>query len=166
MLDSYYLVALGSYRLLYIISWGIKGVNRYPVNPISIIFGVIQTLFYLDFAWVYYTRQRVKLRGGAVVDSDDLGKSFLVRRIIGTESQNPEDDIVDDETSGLVRQEDGDEEASIHNASKAWGSKEVSVCADDTLNEHDRQGAKELQNPAFFDENEDESPAMSRARAR
>ncbi|CAD0098322.1 unnamed protein product, partial [Aureobasidium mustum] len=34
------------------------------IFPVSFTFGVIQTLFYFDFAWVYWTRQRVKLRYG------------------------------------------------------------------------------------------------------
>lgn len=47
------------------------------------IFGLVQTALYLDFAWVYWTRQRVKLRGGSIVDEADLGKGWLVRRFVG-----------------------------------------------------------------------------------
>jgi len=43
----------------------------------------VQTALYLDFAWVYWTRQRVKLRGGSIVDEADLGKGWLVRRFVG-----------------------------------------------------------------------------------
>lgn len=39
---------------------------------IAIISGTIQTALYIDFAWVYWTRQRVKLRNGSVIDSEDI----------------------------------------------------------------------------------------------
>lgn len=135
VLDSYYLVALGSYRALYILNWIYRGIAEHHFDPISVIFGIIQTALYVDFAWVYYTRQRVKLRGGGVVDSDDLSKSFLVRRIIGRGSRaDTEDDGIADEDEGLHRQENG----TINNQNR-WGARGVSVSADDTLSEHDRR---------------------------
>ncbi|KAI7249108.1 hypothetical protein KC352_g13207, partial [Hortaea werneckii] len=83
VIDSFYLVTLGSYRFFYILNWLVRGIGEGYFDPISVIFGIIQTALYIDFAWVYWSRQRVKLRGGGVVDSDDLTKSFLVRRFIG-----------------------------------------------------------------------------------
>ncbi|KFY20712.1 hypothetical protein V493_07631, partial [Pseudogymnoascus sp. VKM F-4281 (FW-2241)] len=77
VIDSYYLVALGAYRALYICNW----IERYATDTVkpetvAVIFGVLQTLLYVDFAWVYYSRQRVKLRSGGIVDADDLSKSW------------------------------------------------------------------------------------------
>lgn len=142
VLDSYYLVALGSYRAFYILNWIWRlASSEHHFDPISVIFGIIQTALYVDFAWVYYTRQRVKLRGGGVVDSDDLSKSFLVRRIIGRGSRaDTEDDGIADEDEGLHRQENG----TIHNqgpgqGQNRWGARGISVSADDTLDEHDRR---------------------------
>ncbi|KAJ7692859.1 hypothetical protein B0H17DRAFT_1200186 [Mycena rosella] len=40
--------------------------------------GLVQTVFYLDFAWVYYSRQQVKLRNGVLVDSEDFEHGWLV----------------------------------------------------------------------------------------
>lgn len=135
VLDSYYLVTLGSYRALYIVNWIYRGIAEHHFDPISVIFGIIQTALYVDFAWVYYTRQRVKLRGGGVVDSDDLSKSFLVRRIIGRGSRaDHEDDGIADEDEGLHRQENG----TVNNQNR-WGARGISVSADDTLDEHDRR---------------------------
>ena len=79
MLDSFYLLTLGSYRFFYILNWILRGAQGKHPNKTSVIFGVIQTCFYLDFAWVYWSRQRVKLRHGAVVDADDLSRGWLVR---------------------------------------------------------------------------------------
>lgn len=140
VLDSYYLVALGSYRALYIVNWIWRlASSEHHFDAISVIFGIIQTALYIDFAWVYYTRQRVKLRGGGVVDSDDLNKSFLVRRIIGRGSRaDREDEGIADEDEGLQQQENG----TIHNQNQGqnrWGARGISVSADDTLDEHDRR---------------------------
>lgn len=61
------------------------------VDIISVIFGLVQTALYLDFAWVYWTRQRVKLRGGSIVDEQDLGKGWLVRRFVGRGGSGEQD---------------------------------------------------------------------------
>ncbi len=56
VIDSFYLVALASYRTLYVFNWIYRGVdpsNR-PPNKVSVIFGVIQTLLYVDFFWVRF----------------------------------------------------------------------------------------------------------------
>ncbi|KAJ6456496.1 ER lumen protein retaining receptor-domain-containing protein [Mycena sanguinolenta] len=83
VITSYYLLALGSYRALYIPNW----INRYVfervVDPIAVVFGIIQTAFYLDFAWVYYTRQRIKLRDGVLVDSEDYERGWITRWLSG-----------------------------------------------------------------------------------
>ncbi|KAF7376760.1 hypothetical protein MSAN_00093300 [Mycena sanguinolenta] len=66
VITSSYLLALGAYRALYIPTW----IYRH-FDPTAIVFGVIHTAFYLDFAWVYYTRQRIKLRDGVLLVPED-----------------------------------------------------------------------------------------------
>ncbi|KAF7376756.1 Protein-ER retention receptor [Mycena sanguinolenta] len=79
VITSYYLLALGSYRALYIPNWVLRFFFDNVLDPIAVVFGVIQTAFYLDFAWVYYTRQRIKLRDGVLVDSEDYERGWITR---------------------------------------------------------------------------------------
>ncbi|EEA21753.1 hypothetical protein TMatcc_008825 [Talaromyces marneffei ATCC 18224] len=131
VIDSFYLVALGSYRALYILNWLIRGFGpEHYWDPIADIFGVVQTLFYLDFAWVYYTRQRVKLRRGGIVDSDDLRKSWFVGKILNSRRINTHDD----ENEPLDPEAAGEEESRPR-----WGGRGISVSADDTLENHGRR---------------------------
>lgn len=55
-ITTHYLFALGIYRALYIPNW----VYRYFANernyPVAIIAGIIQTILYSDFFWIYYTK--------------------------------------------------------------------------------------------------------------
>lgn len=139
VIDSYYLLALGAYRLLYIFNWIERWVSD-DVNPeaVPVIFGIIQTLFYLDFAWVYYTRQRVKLRGGRVLDGDDLNKSWVLNRVLGRRSTT-----LDEEESPALG-EDGDVddfERSNGRGRGAWGSRGISVSADDDILAAERDGS-------------------------
>lgn len=90
VIDSFYLLALGSYRGFYILNWIYRWASEGWVDPVAFIFGVIQTALYIDFAWVYYSRQRIKLRGGALVDGQDFGRGWLVRWIVGKESTDLE----------------------------------------------------------------------------
>ena len=131
VIDSFYLVTLGSYRAFYLLNWIYLAFTRLKPDPISVIFGVIQTAFYVDFAWVYWSRQRVKLRGGGVVDSDDLRKSFLVNRVINHARQSSEDE---DPEAGNVQ---GNGEAQQPKVNR-WGPRGISIAADDTLHEHDK----------------------------
>lgn len=160
MLDSYYLVTLGSYRFWYIINWIYRGARERYWEPVAFIFGVIQTLLYIDFAWVYYSRQRVKLRGGGVVDSDDLSKSFLVRRFLGgRRSQENQEDITE-EDEALAGQENGTIRPSASRGGSNWGARGISVSADNTLDHHHHRSdidASEIADPAAFeDESDDE----------
>ncbi|CAG8958364.1 hypothetical protein HYFRA_00011041 [Hymenoscyphus fraxineus] len=136
VIDSFYLITLGSYRGLYILNWIWREISphgRGP-EPIPIIFGVIQTAFYVDFFWVYYSRQRVKLRHGGIVDADDvkngwiLSKVFGNRRIVGN---------IDDEESAPAL---GGDSPAPPRAGSNWGSRGISVSADDGVleNESDR----------------------------
>lgn len=117
----------------------------------SVIFGIIQTALYIDFAWVYYSRQRVKLRGGGVVDADDLSKSFLVRRIIGRGSRaDHEENDVADEDAALANQENGTIRPQPARSGRSWGARGISVSADDTLPEH--QNRSDAQHDGYVDE--------------
>ena len=145
VIDSYYLVALGGYRALYICNWIERWLSDDPVKPeaVPVIFGVIQTLLYLDFAYVYYTRQRVKLRGGHVIDGDDIGKSWVLSRVLGRRSEDVDFDA-DEEVGGrsyaAVDGDDDDYESRTaagdvgslvgRGRTKGWGKRGISVSAD------------------------------------
>lgn len=56
-ITTHYLAALGVYRALYIPNW----IWRYfetPsfFDPIPVVAGIVQTILYSDFFWVYYTK--------------------------------------------------------------------------------------------------------------
>ena len=163
VIDSFYLVTLGSYRAFYILNWIYRLFTKYKPEPISVIFGIIQTAFYADFAWVYYTRQRVKLRGGSVVDSDDLRKGFLVNRVInrGRESQDEDPEAPPN----------GHAEGPPRTNTNRWGARGVSVSADDTLDDHQKKAkAKPTESSestgmlnddeAFLSDEDDDAPAL------
>ena len=128
VIDSYYLLWLGAYRALYIVNWIVRGVDKEDHmgswHRIAVIFGVLQTLLYLDFAWVYWSRQRVKLRGGGVVDSDDFGSGWLLRLIFARETASVEDgDGVPSSVNGGA--------SHGHKARGRWGVRGISISADD-----------------------------------
>ena len=129
VIDSYYLLTLGSYRAFYILSWIYRGFSKeHHFEWRSVVFGIIQTALYIDFAWVYWTRQRVKLRNGGVVDSDDLSRGYLVGRVLGR--GDPEGDA--EERVGL----DGANEPNGAAATRkggSWGARGISVSADEDV---------------------------------
>lgn len=160
VIDSYYLVTLGAYRGLYILNWIWRSANKDWPDAISVIFGIIQTAFYIDFAWVYYTRQRVKLRGGAVVDSDDLNKGFLVNRFARVRQTDP------DEIEAGV-----DDQDQTRPRVNKWGARGVSIRADDTLDQRDQARGQSLQSHTtetepltdpdhFLSDEENDAPAI------
>eukprot|EP01147_Barroeca_monosierra_P010394 gene10394-2526_t len=55
-ITSHYLFALGSYRALYILNW----IDRYYYeghwDPIAVSAGIVQTILYGDFFYLYFTR--------------------------------------------------------------------------------------------------------------
>lgn len=80
-ITSYYLLALGLYRAFYIPNWIIRyfDPNDGFYEPVAIIFGILQTALYVDFAWIYYRRQKVKIReNGAVLDGEDFVSGGLL----------------------------------------------------------------------------------------
>ena len=137
VIDSYYLVTLGSYRAFYILNWLVRGFGSEKYwDPVAVIFGVIQTAFYVDFAWVYYSRQRVKLRQGGVVDSEDFHNSWLVNKVLSFRSRKSTDEeqVLHD---GDVENQTGTDGRPSNNR---WGERGISISADDTLDNHARPG--------------------------
>lgn len=135
VIDSMYLLTLGSYRALYILNWIERGVTEPDEpRPVPVIFGIIQTLFYIDFAWVYWTRQRVKLRNGAIVDSDDWSRGYLVSKILG-----PRSSFSDEEAAGESRRSGEGISAAprlwAQRAAQKWGRRGISVSADEDLDD-------------------------------
>lgn len=146
VIDSFYLVTLGSYRAFYLLNWVYRAFTPSKPDLISVIFGIVQTAFYLDFAWVYWTRQRVKLRGGTVVDTDDLRKGWLVDRVINHALEAEEDpEAGAEETNGPAPPP----------KVNRWGPRGISISADDTLHEHDRS-----KQPATKQSSTEEDPIL------
>ena len=125
VIDSGYILTLGSYRAFYILNWIVRLVGpEHWIEWPAVLFGIIQTAFYVDFAWVYWTRQRVKLRNGCVVDSDDMSRGFLVSRIFGKGDAGNEED-------GLGANRAG---AGPKSGTRGrWGPRGVSVSADEDV---------------------------------
>ncbi|KAI9838884.1 MAG: hypothetical protein M1819_004092 [Sarea resinae] len=137
VIDSFYLLTLGSYRAFYICNWIVRLASKeHYWDSIAVIFGIIQTAFYVDFAWVYWSRQRVKLRAGGVVDSDDLSRGWLISRILG----HKHNELEDEETTHALDEDDEDDESGRRAASRRttsssgrWGARGISVSADHGL---------------------------------
>ncbi|KAL2393495.1 ER lumen protein-retaining receptor [Exophiala dermatitidis] len=55
-ITTHYLFALGIYRTLYIPNWIYRYFAEGYFDPIAVIAGIIQTILYSDFFWVYYTK--------------------------------------------------------------------------------------------------------------
>lgn len=164
VIDSFYLLTLGSYRAFYILNWIVRlASEEHHFEWRAVLFGIIQTALYVDFAWVYWTRQRVKLRSGGIVDSDDLSRGFLVSRVLG----RVDIDTDDEERAGL---NDGNDSAPTSAPRKAgtWGARGVSVSADEgvansqqkqnSFNDHedalgDLAGTDDSDNAAVLDRN-------------
>lgn len=149
VIDSFYLLTLGSYRGFYILNWiwrdfDNSGFRRKP-DPISVIFGVIQTALYVDFAWVYWTRQRVKLRGGGMVDGEDMRRGWLLSKIFGRPSLSVDEQDEDEESRpALNGHGDGDvrRPAAKRNGS-GWGARGISVSADEGVLADERETENE-----------------------
>jgi ER lumen protein retaining receptor len=57
-ITTHYLFALGVYRALYIPNWTYRYLTESPPyrDPIAVVAGIVQTVLYSDFFWVYYTK--------------------------------------------------------------------------------------------------------------
>ncbi len=129
VIDSFYLLTLGSYRAFYILNWIVRLASpEHHFEWRAVLFGIIQTAFYVDFAWVYWTRQRVKLRNGGVVDSDDLSRGFLVSRVLGRG-----DTSMEDEENGPLDGVSSNGGAGAPKNGGSWGPRGVSVSADEDV---------------------------------
>ena len=141
VIDSFYLLTLGSYRAFYILNWIVRlAAEEHHFEWRAVVFGIIQTAFYVDFAWVYWTRQRVKLRNGGIVDSTDLSRGFLVSRVLGQVDSGMDDE----ERAGLDVGSDNPS-APVPRKAGSWGVRGVSVSADDGL--MDLSGENESSKP-------------------
>ncbi|KAG6223410.1 hypothetical protein E4U26_004560 [Claviceps purpurea] len=147
VINSFYLLALGSYRALYILNWFVRefDVNQRKPDAVAVMFGCIQTALYVDFAWVYYTRQRVKLRGGGIVDADDLRRGWLLSRIFGKKFESHD---ADEESAPALGDDSHD---ARRPARHGWGARGISVSADehdfDEGPHHDEDGLEEGVDP-------------------
>lgn len=129
VIDSFYLLTLGSYRAFYILNWIVRlASSEHHFEWRAVLFGIIQTAFYVDFAWVYWTRQRVKLRNGGIVDSDDLSRGFLVSRVLGRGEPN-----VDDEERGSVDGVSSNGSTGVPTKGGKWGPRGISISADEDM---------------------------------
>ena len=55
-ITTHYLFALGAYRALYIPNWVYRYFAEGYFDPIAVVAGVVQTVLYSDFFWIYYTK--------------------------------------------------------------------------------------------------------------
>lgn len=55
-ITTHYLFALGVYRALYIPNWIYRYLAEGFFDPLPVLAGVVQTVLYSDFFWVYYTK--------------------------------------------------------------------------------------------------------------
>lgn len=85
---------------------------------------------------MYYSRQRVKLRNGGVVDADDMRRGWLLRTVFGHKAfvGNVEDE---ESTPALGRSANGDSNGRPNipgrNGASKWGSRGISVSADEDV---------------------------------
>lgn len=171
VIDSFYLATLGTYRFLYILNWIVRGVEEGHKDPTSWVWGTIQTALMIDFAWVYYSRQRVKLRRGGVVDSEDLTRGWLVGRFVGRKSVDFDFD----------EEESARQEAQNGQPKNTWGRRGISVSADEGVRDAPRKKnpgnrnldpeAQPLADPAAFEDDSDDGldappPASAAASSR
>lgn len=55
-ITTHYLFALGGYRALYLVNWIYRYINEGHVDWVAWVAGIVQTLLYSDFFYIYYTR--------------------------------------------------------------------------------------------------------------
>lgn len=55
-ITTHYLFALGAYRAFYIPNWAYRYWSEKHSDPIAVVAGILQTILYSDFFWIYYTR--------------------------------------------------------------------------------------------------------------
>ena len=55
-ITTHYLFALGAYRALYLPNWFYRYFAEGRWEPIVVVAGILQTVLYSDFFWIYYTK--------------------------------------------------------------------------------------------------------------
>ncbi|CAB3399871.1 unnamed protein product [Caenorhabditis bovis] len=55
-ITAHYLFALGSYRGLYVLNWIYRYYTENFFDPIAVVSGIVQTVLYADFFYLYITR--------------------------------------------------------------------------------------------------------------
>ncbi|MFH4978635.1 hypothetical protein AB6A40_005344 [Gnathostoma spinigerum] len=55
-ITAHYLFALGMYRALYLLNWIYRYYTESFFDPIAVIAGIVQTVLYIDFFYLYITR--------------------------------------------------------------------------------------------------------------
>ncbi|KAI5787199.1 ER lumen protein retaining receptor-domain-containing protein [Geopyxis carbonaria] len=55
-ITTHYLFALGAYRALYIPNWVYRRFTDGHVDPIAVIAGIVQTILYSDFFYIYWSK--------------------------------------------------------------------------------------------------------------
>lgn len=55
-MNTHYIFALGAYRALYVLNWAYRWIANDPADWISVVAGLLQTVLYSDFFYVYYTK--------------------------------------------------------------------------------------------------------------
>lgn len=60
-ITSHYLFALGSYRALYLLNWIYRYYAENHYDLIAIVAGVVQTVLYCDFFYLYITKGEIFL---------------------------------------------------------------------------------------------------------
>ncbi|EGD88238.1 hypothetical protein H112_04723 [Trichophyton rubrum D6] len=55
-ITTHYLFALGIYRALYIPNWIYRYFSDGYFDPIAVVAGIIQTILYADFFWIYFQK--------------------------------------------------------------------------------------------------------------
>ena len=55
-ITTHYLFALGAYRALYIPNWIYRYFAENRWSWVAVLAGIVQTVLYSDFFWIYYTK--------------------------------------------------------------------------------------------------------------
>lgn len=74
-ITTHYLFALGAYRALYIPNWLYRYFSDGWFDPIAVVAGIVQTVLYSDFFYIYYTKYEPT--------HPFVPKSLLTRSFIG-----------------------------------------------------------------------------------
>ncbi|KAL3316350.1 hypothetical protein Ciccas_005011 [Cichlidogyrus casuarinus] len=80
-ITAHYLCALGLYRAFYIFNWAYRYVNEDYLDYVALIFGIVQTVLYLDFFYLY-------IKNGNSL-SDTSSNVFPISVIYGTKMRLP-----------------------------------------------------------------------------